>query len=143
MILPYLGPDAVPPLAATLTNQYPYRLLVVNSLPPLGTNARPLVPELIQLLGDKDEMVAIMAATALGHMKFEPAVVLPPLTSRLEDSRPWMRLAAGRALLLNFTNPPDAARTTLLKLLSDPDDKVRGAATNALQKAGISLTGPQ
>lgn len=143
MILPHLGPEAVPPLAATLTNQYPYRLLVVNCIPPLGTNARPLIPELIQLLGDKDELLASMAATALGQLKLEPALVLPSLTNRLEDPRSWLRLAAARTILLNFTNPPDTARTALLTLLSDPDEHVRGAATNALRKAGISFANPQ
>jgi HEAT repeat protein len=138
MILPNLGPGAVQPIAAILTNNSPIRLLVINCIPALGSNARPLVPELVHLLRDKDEQVATFAAIALGKFRFDAAIAIPALTNSLQDPRPWMRLSAARALL-NFTNPPDAARTTLLALLSDSNEGVSAAASNALRRADINV----
>jgi HEAT repeat protein len=140
-ILVYLGPEALPPVAAALTNQYAIRYVILDNIEVMGTNACPLIPQLVQLLRGKDTFCASSVAAALGKLKLEPDLAVPALTNCLQDAKPALRIAAAEALL-NFTNPPDAARTTLLALLSDPDPSVRFEATNALRRTGISLTSP-
>src|SRR5262249_30414031 len=58
-ILPHLGAEALPPLAAMLTNQLALRYTVINNLHILGTNASPLLPALVQLLTNSDTFCAV------------------------------------------------------------------------------------
>ena len=141
-ILPYLGPEALPSLAATLTNKYPIRCIVLERIPLMGTEASPLVPQLVQLLSDTNTFLATGVAVTLGKLRLEPTLVMPSLTNCLQSPKPFLRMAAAEALL-NFANPPDAARTTLLTLVSDSDPVVRIAATNAVRRTGISVSSPR
>lgn len=132
--MPYLGAEALPPLAAVITNQPYLGHYIINHIYLMGTNARPAVPLLLRILNDKQDIRAAAAADALGKLTLEPDSVVPALTSSLEDPRQYVGMAAAEALL-RFESPPPAAHAYLLSLLTNSDPDVRLQATNALRRA--------
>lgn len=139
LLLPYLGPEALPPLAATLTNDYAIRYLVINQIRVMGTNALPIVPQLVRLLQDKDRFCAMAAAAALGDLgRFEPDLAVPALTNCLHASESLLQITAAEALL-HFTNAPPAARATLLRQLTNSDLNISVEAANSLRRIAPEL----
>ena len=132
--LPFLGPKSVAPLLAVLTNQQAeVRPVVAHSLHPLGTNARPLIPTLIQCLKDRDLIVSEGAADALASFKIEPSMVVPALMDSLQDPRASFRSVAALSLG-EFGLDALPALPALSNLLNDPDPKVRRRATTAVAR---------
>jgi HEAT repeat protein len=64
--LAYIGKDSLPSLMPCLTNQPArIRLYAVESMPLLGTNARPAVPTLLKALNDPDTRVRMRVTNTL------------------------------------------------------------------------------
>ena len=132
--LPCLGAKSIPPLLAVLTNQQAeVRAVVTSSLQPLGTNARPLVPTLIQCLQDKDTVVSMGAPQALGGFKIERSTAVPALIDSLQNPRTGVRGMAARSLP-EFGVEALPALPALSNLLNDPSPPVRREATNAIAR---------
>jgi hypothetical protein len=132
--LPFLGAKSIPPLLAVLTSQQTdVRPLVIGSLRPLGTNARPLVPALIQCLKGRDWLVSESAAQVLADLKMEPASVVPALIESLQDPRPSVRVSSAQALP-EFGPDARPALPALTNLLNDPNPTMRQAAANAISR---------
>jgi HEAT repeat protein len=90
---------------------------------------RPAIPEIIKLLGDKDEEVRKIAAETLG--KFQAHEREPELTALLGDPSPSARIGAARALLEIFYVD---ALPLVLPSLRDPSPEVRTEVINEIHK---------
>jgi HEAT repeat protein len=154
-------PDAGAILAAALraAADNDERESLADSLALAGPAAAPAIPELIQLLAEKDYLLRFTAAFALvriGPASIDPLVAVlfaPPMRRRPEaaevlgrirdpraleplqaacgDRWPSMRRAAATAL--GYLSDPRAT-ATLLALLDDANPLVRGSAIEALGK---------
>ena len=133
------GKAALPAFVAGLTNQQGRaREAILYCIGNLGTNASPAGPVLIQCLKDKDQTVAVRAAWVLGRLPLEPALVVPALTTGVQDSRSEVRHAAGEALFnrsswSNFRGSSGPLAVGLIECLSDDDEAFK---TNALRALG-------
>ena len=116
-----------------LPEYYPGSAVVTSSLQPLGTNARPLVPTLIQCLQDKDTVVSMGAPQALGGFKIERSTAVPALIDSLQNPRTGVRGMAARSLP-EFGVEALPALPALSNLLNDPSPPVRREATNAIAR---------
>jgi HEAT repeat protein len=99
----------------------------------LGTNALPLIPDLLQL-STEDFISFELAVGALSHMR-EPAV--PALTASLANPKVRIRETSVRAL---GALGPEAktAVVAITKCLKDPDARVRSEASLALGTIGVA-----
>jgi hypothetical protein len=130
--LVHCGPDALPPVLATLTNQQALaRDSAARWIHELGTNASPAIPTLVQCLQDKEPRVAADAARSLGVLNMEPALVVPALGQSLRHTDDSVRFEAASALK-QFGKEGRPAVPELVKALSDPNPTVRTSVTNAL-----------
>ncbi len=95
-----IGPSAVPPLVATLSDPNPrVRAEAARALSRIGSAAQAAVPQLIEQLQDPDRDVRQAAARALGQIGPAAAPAVPALITLIEtnDSLPQ-----------HATNPPTA-----------------------------------
>jgi HEAT repeat protein len=101
----------------------------------MGTNARPLVPLLVQRLQSRNLFVAMDAVQALGELKIEPELVVPALGKALQDPNQNVQISSRAAFALaRFGNLSRPALPTLTNALNDPDPSVREGASNAIAR---------
>ncbi|MFH1652678.1 MAG: HEAT repeat domain-containing protein [Pseudomonadota bacterium] len=93
------------------------------------------VPVLIRMLGDKDKDVVIEAVKALGIIGQK---ALKAVITALDDKRRSVRWGAAMVLAIMRSNAFPAVNS-LIKLLSDTDEKVRCVAMCALKGIGNSV----
>jgi hypothetical protein len=101
-ILPQLGKEAIPALTRFLTNQdrrLHFRYIAIQEVRAMGSDAKPLVPILIQCLQDRSKSAAASAATALGELNLDRTVASAALAKALQDTDKYVREAATNALL--------------------------------------------
>lgn len=131
-----LGTQGIPSLTAALKNQSSVvRVRSAELFARTGTNAFPAVPVLIGCLKDADCDVAYLAARCLGKLRLRSDLVAPALAQCVLDvsARSDTRLAAVWGLE-NFGQEAVPAIGILRNALVDPDEWIRRAVTNALQK---------
>jgi HEAT repeat protein len=104
----------------------------------MGSNAQPAIPLLVECLKDKDEMVAKEAAWSLGELQLEPNFVVPALISNADPSRP-MPFSFALFALGEFGTNARAAVPLLTQAIRSDDEKVRSAATQALENIAPDL----
>jgi len=128
------GVVGLPPLAAALTNEnFETALRAAFNIRYCGTNARPVVPLLINTLRNKDTRMASFAAGTLSRLKLEPETVVLALLDLLRDPDfPHRDLAI--VWLGSFGAAARVAVPELTKALQDESRYVRKAATNALRR---------
>jgi HEAT repeat protein len=97
-----------------------------------------LAPNLIPLLGDKDQRVRIAAAEGLGRLRCEAAV--PALEKCLKDPAVDVRMAAVKGLKL--LRSPKAA-PALVEALNDDVPEIGGQAAHALRQLNWEPTSPK
>jgi len=142
-VLPHLGPDALPPLMAVLTNiPVPTRsIIAARYMHYLGTNAAPAVPVLVKCIDDPDFGLRQFALYSLGELRLNPDLVVPALDLRIftmqqkaidEDAEVFIWIAS--SALAKFGPQAASAVPTLLTCLTNHSAHVRKAATNALLK---------
>jgi HEAT repeat protein len=107
-------------------------LWVMACIRDLGTNARSLVPILVQNLRHTNWFAAMINARILGELRFDPDLSVPALAKCLQDRRREVRMEAPRALM-EFGELARVALPALSNALSDPDPDVRGNAARAIQ----------
>jgi len=108
----------------------------------VGTNARPVVPVLIQCLERSEPWVATRAATILCHLKLEPDLVAQSVRPFLRHPEGRVRCLAASVLeALRFEAHPDVA--DLLMALNEPglDAAGRARVTSELQAAAPRALG--
>jgi hypothetical protein len=133
LALTHLGQPAVPTMAALLSKpDGAADLWVMACIRNLGTNARPLVPILVQNLSNTNWFAATINARMLGELRFDPELVVPALTKCLQDPRREVRMESPRALM-EFGELAREALPALSNALSDPDPDVRNNAARAIQ----------
>src|SRR3989442_632120 len=90
--LGYIGQDCLPALLTTLTNMpAPLPNCAAMGIGRMGTNARPALFTLIALLTNTNGL-AYIAASTMGELRLEPALVVPALTNCFEIQRDsWTR----------------------------------------------------
>src|SRR5262245_42330924 len=100
-----------------------------------GRAAKPAVPALTQLLGDRDETVRIEATRALASIGPAAAPAVPALTDKLRERNRWIREWAAVAL---GNIGPDAKEATpaLIKATGDTELGVQRWSVCALRKIG-------
>jgi len=103
------------------------------SIVDLGTNAAPAIPIFIQQLGHPNHFYRERAADALGKLHIEPDTVVPALARLLQDNSQAARYLALSGLE-NFESRARPVAPAITVLLTDPEDGIRTAATNALLK---------
>ena len=91
----------------------------------LSHEAKAAIPELIELLKDKDWQVQQAAAEALGNMGSDAKAAIPALTELLKDSHEWVRKSANKALQKiksdeepTIPTAPSTSGTILIQLVS-------------------------
>jgi hypothetical protein len=136
-----LGPDALPPLMAGLTNaDCLLRNQCIWAIRGFAGDATPALPLLLQCLKDPEYVVRCSSAHALGHLKLQPAIAVPGLKNALQDSNSSVTVAAAQALL-EFQMEKAVAIKAVQRGLKDPSPIVRRDATNILRlHAPESLT---
>lgn len=136
MALMLVGKDGLPPLVTVFTNKAVptrYRVsagsCIADPLMNLGTNAGWVVQVLLPYLDDPE--IAFSAANVLGHLNLAPEQVVPALTKGLRSPEASLRRESATALarFQALSAVPD-----LRAALSDNEQAVRDAATNALQQ---------
>jgi hypothetical protein len=133
-VLSYLGPDALPPLLAALTNHDPnLRSRSARAIANPGRNASPGLPVMIRFLEGTNASLAAACAYCLGGSRLEPHLVVPALTKALQSLDPWVRTQAAWALG-EFGRDAASALPALRRLLEDREDAVRRMASNAVHK---------
>jgi HEAT repeat protein len=108
-----------------------------RSLNALGPAAQRLaVPVFSRAAGSSNVVernAAVWALSEVDAERADPKQVLPALIKALGDTNFVIRIVAARSLARFGTNAADAV-PALLRLLSDPNPRVRPDATNALRK---------
>jgi hypothetical protein len=99
----------------------------------MGTNARPIIPVLIDRLHHTNALVATLAAETLGRAWWNPGPVVPALASVIDDRDSDIRPKAMNALA-EFGPQARPALDSLRRALKDPLQYIRVAATNALER---------
>jgi HEAT repeat protein len=104
-----------------------------------GASAKPAAAALRGQLGSDDEMLRVVTLWALLQITpQDPQIVkaaIPGLIKALEDQRPLVRLEA--TLALGRLGPKAAAaKDALAQLADDPDEAIRQAAAEAIEKIG-------
>jgi HEAT repeat protein len=98
----------------------------------MGSNALPAIPLLVDCTTSTNRDLAWRAMRALGRLQLEPDRVVPALITQL-NYPDYNRIAAVWALRRYGSNAMSAV-PFLLQRISDPDEGVRMAVTNALMK---------
>jgi len=109
----------------------------------LGTNAAPVIPELLFALSQSNSVIQNEAIRLLGKVHSQAEVCLPALLPFLQVTNPWTRadcLSSLRAFGPQAGTP--AVISEVKQHLTDPDAWVRRQATNALRKIDPAATFP-
>jgi HEAT repeat protein/ATP/ADP translocase len=139
-VLPKLRGNASPELVTRIASltQNDSSLAVQNrgiiALTRLG-HAEEAVSNLTQRLNSQDPRTRLAALETIHEIApfLDPSFATQPILDSLKDSSASIRRAAVFAL---GSSKGDTMDKTLLKLLSDPDERVRGAAAKALRQGG-------
>jgi HEAT repeat protein len=133
------GRDALPPLLAALEDKTApdtQRALIAGAVPHLnyrGPELTNAVPVMIACLGETNQFVPSLAASALGTFLVQPEKCVPALIKAVESPDYRVRRNAIRALG-DFGAVATNAISAVSKTLDDSHQDVRREATNALQK---------
>ncbi len=133
-----IGQESVPTLSSALLNpEAPNRWLVaarIREMARAGLDVSLAIPALLKCSQDRNVSAAKAAKNELISIaSLHPEEVLPPIGRVFETADDWeLRVAAALILGEVPTLTPDAERT-LLGALTDPDVRVRSAATNAFR----------
>ena len=111
----------------------------ISTIDVLKKCGSPAVSALIAALKDKDEVVRINAATALGSMDAEAASAVPALTEALKDKNERVRSSAAYALE-SIGAEAVSVVPALTEALKDKDEVVRDSAASALGSMGAFAT---
>jgi HEAT repeat protein len=130
----YIGPDAAPTMISILSGpDQPANAWSMDCIRNMGTNARPLVPVLVQRLQSTNLPIAMRSAYTLGETKLAPDLVVPALIKALQDPRFEVRLTAA-SVLARFGELARLALPALTNALNDPNPDVRFSAANAIRR---------
>lgn len=133
------GREALPPLLAALEDKTVpdiQRVLIASAIPDLnyrGPELTSAVRVMIACLGESNQFVPSLAATALGTFLVQPEKCVPALTKAVASPDYRVRRNAIRALG-NFGPVASNAINAVSKALDDSAQDVRKEATNALLK---------
>jgi HEAT repeat protein len=135
-VLPYMGPNALPPLLQALAKPSEIcRSHVADAIGhflELHPEATSAVPVLVTCLKDSDPVVPLSSAWALGNPKLPATLVVPPLVAALQSSNAVLRWHAAHAL--GKCQATAAAAVPFLKeSLDDPDTDVANMAAESLR----------
>jgi hypothetical protein len=134
LTLPCLGPEAAPAVAATLTNGLTSAGCLLLTIPQMGSNAAPLIPQLLHFLKSTNEFFSCHSAEVLGELQLAPSLVVPALQASVQDGTPDLRTSAASALTKYHSRyRSDQTHAAVLAMLSSTDAAVRLQATNALR----------
>jgi hypothetical protein len=138
LALGYIGKEGLPALLAVLSDQHSTNrakaAIGISATRELrGINSTATVALLLQCLKDQDGRVARSAALALGELAIEPDTAVPALAETLNSADPTLRVSVLTGLCL-FKDKETSAVPAVVIALSDPDLKVRLAATNTLSR---------
>jgi HEAT repeat protein len=132
-----LGDDNVIVLAHFLTNSMPSRRRYIAEMLgfdiSLGGSPPARVPILLGCLDDADDSVVEVAAETLGRLEVQPEVVVPALELAFRKSTGKAR-ASIVAALGNYGVKAKGTLQLLREALRDPDQEIRGSATNAIAR---------
>jgi HEAT repeat protein len=102
-----------------------------------------MVPDLLKLLDDPDELVRSLAVDALGIIgAHAPLAVLPEVIRTVEAANVEARVGA-LAVLTRMESAARSAAPTMLKALESEAAEVRAAAVRALSRTGDKSVAPQ
>jgi hypothetical protein len=114
------------------------RYLAVFALRCLGPVASEAWPEMIECLKDPDMTIRCDAATALGQIHQEPEksvrILMDFLENHRKDRNNLFPSEEAIVSLGQFGAQAKPAVPMLIGLLNDPEQNIRGSATNALRK---------
>ncbi len=128
--LDQLGKTSFPALLVALTNRSEdIRARAVVRMGYQGSNARPVIPLLLQYAGEP--ATDRVAMEALGRLALEPNLVVPALSNRLHHTQNRVRVEAAYALG-GFGNEPALVVPALAVSLSDSELMVRRIAAKEL-----------
>jgi HEAT repeat protein len=132
-VLSKIGPKGLPPLVDTLADLSRInRAQIAHCIAYMGTNCRPAMPVLIRCLSDSDSAVRNYARSALRQLKPDPSLIVPQLIE--VAANPTLRDRDTILYLGDFGRAASNAAPVLIKVLNDPDEKIRRAALVALQQ---------
>jgi len=140
VLLPKLGPDAVPHLLRALDSRSSSAATLVaaaNAAGALGTEAAAAAEALRRSTGHPEPRVALACADALGRVTGRPANALPALVEASRAADEGLRAEAVRRLGALRRDGRGAERT-LFERSGDPSPKVRAAAAIALALVGAA-----
>jgi hypothetical protein len=133
------GQPAVPTIALALRDETMAELWTAGCLRNLGTNAKPLVPVIVQNLLHTNPQVVRWNAYFLGELKLDPDLAVPALVERLTDAHREVRWTAADSLG-EFGPLSASGLAALTNALVDPDRDVRHSAARAISEI---TRGPQ
>jgi hypothetical protein len=136
--LSFLGPNALPPLLAVVTNEYSglrvEALDYIAAMPNLGDAAELAVPPLAQCLSETNNpLVQENAAYALGRLRAAPQTSVHALMVCLSSTDRILRANSARALS-KFGPEAASAIPALTNALRDSNHEVRAWAAHALHQ---------
>jgi HEAT repeat protein len=130
-----IGPEAksaVPALVELLKVRNALTIpAAATALDKLGAGDK-AIPELIDLIKEKDEAIRDVAVQAIGELHVEPKVVVAPLVALLRDKQASVRLAGALAIAEIGPAAKNDAEGPCFELAQESDATVREAATDAL-----------
>jgi HEAT repeat protein len=129
-----LGPKALPPLMAALTNQtLADRDIIAGYIGNMGNAVRPAIPTLLRYLNEPDPELRYACASILLRLKPEPAQVIPAIPALIDSlDKPFVHNYYAVKMLEYLGPVASNAVPVLLKTLTNADGTMRKAATNAL-----------
>lgn len=107
------------------------RTEIARALGNLGTNARPILPVLLDWLKDNDGKLAECAASGVGNFGLEPALVVPALAEALLHTNRSVRLNAANSLGA-FGKAARPVIPALIDVMNGPDPQLSKAARGSL-----------
>jgi HEAT repeat protein len=128
-----LGKDAVPKLIRLLrSSDSDLRARATDCLGAIGPDAEAAVPSILKSLDDTNRMIRWDATANLGRIHSRPKLVVPILLQKLNPSNSVLSTTIGT--IGKFGSDAKPAVPALLEYLTNDDEFVRSAATNALKK---------
>lgn len=140
VLLPKLGPDAVPHVLRVLDSRSSSAATLVaaaNAAGALGAEAAAAAEALRRSTGHPEPRVALACADALGRVTGRPANALPALVEASRAADEGLRAEAVRRIG-TLRRDGRGAERTLFERSSDPSPKVRAAAAIALALVGAA-----
>jgi HEAT repeat protein len=135
-----LGSVAIPALIQVVKNCHKNRHMCIGATEALGNmgaiNKAP-IPNLIQMLKDKNEGVRRNSAKTLGKRGATAKAAIPALIETLKDKDARVRRNAIKTLGKMGAESKEAVVTTLMQALSAPDIEIWSFAALSLSEMGI------